>query len=841
MIAVALCLASSVGFAKTTSLNDRPTTTKVAEKGRALLPIVISDKASPKIQKAAEALSSYLERISGAKFAIETFTSVREPDAKGITLGLASEFNGTVQGPLKGVDSTHVEDYLLRSHKNGLDLIGVSELGAEHAVWDFLHRLGYRYFFPSDKWEIVPRVPDITIAVHVWEHPDYLSRRIWYGFGSTKENLDAFYGNWWARNRTAMGIDLANAHEYASIILRNRATFEAHPEYYALIAGQRAVWNGAQFCISNPGLRKLVAEDALHKLELNPKLDSVSVEPNDGGGWCECAECKKVGNGSVSDRVVTLANEVATAVAAKYPGKFVGMLAYNEHSPPPSLKVHPNVVVSIANGFIKGGYTMDQLIEGWSQQAKMIGVYEYYSFFTWDWDSPGAARGGNLDFLKTSTVKYYQRGARFMSAESSNNWGPNGLGYYLAARLLWDTTEAERADEIITDFIDKSFGTARKPMAEWYRLIDGSNKPLLTTDLVGRMYRKLDQALKLTSDPSIRARIYDLVLYTRWAEMVNAPDRLPAQLQNLLSFSWRIRATNMIHTMGHWSISEEKAPSEARLAVPEPQNPWKSSKPYTAQEFEKIISDGIANNSTVTFTAIDFSDDLVLAAPLGLKTETTGTFNFFRDKAQFSTWIEKAPATIAVQVKCGVSTGPVEGTGKIALYPGDDPTGEATSTQSFPRDNKDFSDLQLKTTHRGLHTLLLTDGTAGTMMNWPEGTPLVFESGMRAQHGFQGKWTMYFYVPKGTKEVGGARVGAVKGNVLDSKGKICFTFGEGADKGENRAHWKVPVEPGQDAKLWQFQNIEGGEVRLMTVPPYLARNGQELLLPSEVVKADQRK
>ncbi len=29
-----------------------------------------------------------------------------------------------------------------------------------------------------------------------------------------------------------------------------------------------------------------------------------------------------------------------------------------------------------------------------------------------------------------------------MSAESSDNWGPNGLGYYPAARMLWDVDEA---------------------------------------------------------------------------------------------------------------------------------------------------------------------------------------------------------------------------------------------------------------------------------------------------------------------------------------------------------------------------------------------------------------
>lgn len=35
-----------------------------------------------------------------------------------------------------------------------------------------------------------------------------------------------------------------------------------------------------------------------------------------------------------------------------------------------------------------------------------------------------------------------------MSAEASDNWGPNGLGYYLATRMLWDVDEASDAVEL---------------------------------------------------------------------------------------------------------------------------------------------------------------------------------------------------------------------------------------------------------------------------------------------------------------------------------------------------------------------------------------------------------
>ena len=68
-------------------------------------------------------------------------------------------------------------------------------------------------------------------------------------------------------------------------------------------------------------------EDALAQIAANPGRQSISMEPSDGGGWCECDACARLG--SITDRALTLANAVAEAVTAKYPGKLVGMYAYN--------------------------------------------------------------------------------------------------------------------------------------------------------------------------------------------------------------------------------------------------------------------------------------------------------------------------------------------------------------------------------------------------------------------------------------------------------------------------------------------------------------------------------
>jgi len=47
----------------------------------------------------------------------------------------------------------------------------------------------------------------------------------------------------------------------------------------------------------------------------------------------------------------------------------------------------------------------------------------------------------------------------------------------------------------------------------------------------------------------------------------------------------------------------------------------------------------------------------------------------------------------------------------------------------------------------------------------------------------------------------------------------------------------IEVPEGMDGTVWKFQDNNGQRL-LMTVPPYLTRSAQELLLPEEVVERD---
>jgi hypothetical protein len=112
---------------------------------------------------------------------------------------------------------------------------------------------------------------------------------------------------------------------------------------------------------------------------------------------------------------------------------------------------------------------------------------------------------------------------------------------------------------------------------------------------------------------------------------------------------------------------------------------------------------------------------------------------------------------------------------------------------------------------------------------WSDGVPMTIESSFERPGGFYGYWTLYFYVPRGTKIVGGFSGGA--GTLRNGGGSVAHTF---TDK---PGYFSIAVPPGEDGKLWKFEQCAGDKM-LMTVPPFLARSASELLLPREVVEKD---
>ncbi len=832
---------------------------KLADDGRASFSIVVAAKAGERIRAVAENLADYLQRITDVKFRVQAGDGTR-----GIAVGLPRHFPALpTANKWNEVAAAEREDYLLKTHTGGVWLLGATDLAVEHAVWDLLFRLGYRQYFPGEHWEIVPRHRTLMVAVDTLQSPDYHGRRIWYGYGPWDYAAEP-YRQWCARNRAVMGIALHTGHAYGGIIRANKSEFDKHPEYFALVDGQRRVHPQGKFCISNESLRRLITAHAVRHFQQNPDDDSISLDPSDGGGWCECEACASLG--SISNRALLLANEAATAINRKNNNpdgrtRYVGMYAYNYHSPPPTIRVHPQVVISVATAFIKGGNRLEDLVSGWSRQGATLGIREYYSVHTWDRDLPARARGGRIDYLRETIPGFHASGARFMSAESSDNWGPNGLGYYLAARMLWDVDEAKQVDDLTEDFLTGCFGPAKEPMRDFYQQVDGSKPHLVFDDQLGRMFRAIGSAKQLlasgktaaSDEPPerIEARLNDLILYARYVDLFDRYQHAEglarqAAFEAMIRHTYRMRQTMLVHAKAVYRdvVARDKKvsiPIDATWSVAESKNPWKTSTPFSAQELNTFLCEGIERHQLLKldFEPIAYSEDLVPGTSLKLTTAAPGVATRGRGSRTFYTYIAKAPAKLSLKITGGlIAHYRDRGNVRIALSKigGESQTGErealVASDSSVPPDGKTRW-VTLAVTTTGLHKLNISDGGDLTSVEWPADLPISYKSSIDEPIKTNGRWSLYFYVPRGARVVG-LYGGGAPGTILDPAGKKVFSFDD-----RKAGFYSIPVAAGTDGKLWKVHQAAGA-IRLLTVPPYLARSASELLLPHEVVQRDSQ-
>lgn len=830
IIALTICivLALTISSCLTNNSNhiqNKLRKTVLAIDGRSLMPIIISKNADSEVQVIAKELANLLNKISNAKFEIKTGNGTT-----GIAVGTIKDFPQIKFQPKFNIlNPGERQGYEIKSHGNGIYLIGATPQAVGYAVYDLLYKLGYRAYFPMKRWTIIPHKKRLELSVNVREIPDYYTRNIWPGWNYWHEFRAAAAP--WNRANRGGGYRMNSGHAYNHIIRKNKKAFDTHPEYYGLLNGKRT---STKLCISNPGLRKLVEDYAITVFEKDPTLDSISMDPSDGGGWCECEKCKKLG--PPSDRALTLANDVAKAVDKKFTGKRVGIYAYSFHSPPPSFNVDPNVVVSVTTSFIRGGYTLNEIMAGWQKKKATLGIREYYDVFLWSHNSPGASRGGNIGYLKKTIPEFYHKGVRYLSSESNDALATNGLGHYLALRMMWDIEEVNKIDILMDEFFQNCFGPAATIMKDFYKLLDGTNRRPLCPDLIGRMYRLLDKAKKrAVGQPDILSRIDDFVLYTRYCELLMAyfqDDKKSGNtVANLMRFSARIKNSRMVHSLAILRRLKNKLPKKSAVID------WKNSNPVTCNEIEQLIINGIKNNKLLNFTPISFGDNLVPFPQRSKQTFQYGKTNRGRGKREFFTWADSVLKPIKLTITGGlIKHYRDRGNVKVKLYKiggeSDDGTRETLiqSDATVPPDGKKRI-VTLTPRQEGLHKIVINDGRDATLVNWDKGTLMTMRAEIAKPLKING--TFYFYVPKGTKTLG-FFCDMHRGSILspDKKQQLKFL--------KTLGFYSIEIPKGMDGKLWQLKKALG-EIALMTVPPYLALAPSELLLPQNIIKKDDKK
>ncbi len=809
----------------------------LADGGKAVMPIVIAADASASTRGVAAELAGYLRRISGASFEVQSGNGTA-----GIVLGTLAEFpDPALVAPLQirdGIDGK--EAYAIRTEPGRLRLIGATDLGVSHAAFRLLQALGCRWFFPAKEWEIVPPRPHLTVGLDETSRPAILSRRIGYGYGfmrdpknpedSRRSNAD--FEAWCRHNLMGDSFHVYASHAWQAIIAKHKAEFDAHPEYYAMVDGKRPP--SSKFEVANPAVRRMAVDWALDYFRAHPDADMVSLEPSDGGGFSESPESTALG--SVSDRVFGLANEAARAVQKEFPGKMVGLLAYGWHSDPPDFDLEPNVYVERTAGFTYSKHSAEELTALWEKRSRHVGIYEYFSVWLWDWDLLPGGRGADTFYLRRKIRGYADAHAMSITAESSNSWGPNGRGYYLASKLMWNPDVDAQA--VLDDFYAKAFGPAAPAMRRYYERLDPGGDPLLSSDLLARAYRDVDEASRLArARPDVQARLDDIKQYLHYNYLHWRLDRTKSEEERkaltlaILTHLYRTRYSYMNHweaVRQWWTPRAAKEFDEPAWSFrdPTPDKAWRVAAPPTHEETEKAFREGLAYFQPEHVVQKSFSTDLVpVQFDTGPHIASVQQFQQGQRYALYSLHGEPLRLTLAA--------------GLIAIYRGKpdarytltDAAGKEVAAGRLPLDGQK-RDLTLTAPRAGLYFLDVDDSGAGWQIRLE--ADRAASVALSRTHDLRSAGLMqhmYFYVPRGTKTIDYYFRGKPH-HVLGPDGKVVQEVVVLSD------YVSVPVPPGLDGKVWSFSGLVPRKLALLDVPNYIAASPAALLVPREVARAD---
>jgi len=851
---IALCiscsLAGAVAHIDATTRNHSISKERVgvAQNGKAFLPVIIAANADADTRACAGELASYLQQITGAAFTVTPGGA-----GPGIFVGTIAEFpTPSAVAGLRIFDYYDgKEAYAIRTEQGSIKLLGATSRGTGYAVSRFLELLGCRFFFQSPVWTVVPKSAAVTFNQNETDRPEMLIRYLGYPASANFEPDDPDAGGlllaWWRHNYVGKSLQTSVGHCWPEIIARFKTEFDAHPEYLALVNGKR---QGGQLCVSNPAVVPLAIQYVKEYFDKHPDADMIGVGPADGGGWCTCPECAARWK-NPGDQAFYLANEVAKALQQSHPGKFVGIYAYNWHCDPPPFKLEPNVYVELTTALLLNTkYGFDELLDLWPRQCRYLGLYDYWAVYDWIRDRLPSGRTGNLQYVAETLPRYVKKGACGLSAESGNSWGSQGLGYYLGARVLWNSkTDVEALKQ---DFYAKAFGPAAPAMKSYYERIDLGNKPLVGPTFYRLCLDDLAKAEQAAQGrPEVLARIEQLKEYHVFVYLLGKANQQsldPAARKKyaleMLAWNYRVRNTYMTF----WSFFADQTTGQLSDQYQEPswwwwkmhsekkagEIPYRNPAPITAvdtdQWLRKIKTE---YGDPLQITEVRFGARLVAPAWEADKVAGVQTFG-----SQGSIYLALASAN-GEPLRLTIEHGTIYKNFPEGKYTLTDSDGKVIVSGRTPYGKNELS---LQVPVAGVYYFRYDDASAGASFTPVTGTKAayVLERGEHFNeyvHAY-----LYFYVPKGTKEI---QLYASRGNPFG----ICQPDGTwvGMEKPiyqhprsllGNGAFQVIPVPPGMDGKVWSSVDMVSGNFYFFNIPNLLFVSPDNVIVPREVAVKD---
>ena len=447
--------------------------------------IHLDAQAPSSVREAAGELRTYVEKVTGANVGISP-----TPAERMICLG----DNAAAREAGLSTDTVPVEGFRMVVGRDCVYILGPdtadgkrtpqggTSAGTRNGVYAFIERvLGVRWLMPGENGEHIPKATSVEVPeMDIVEAPTFLNRRLPY-----IQERKPVVKRWWRRQKLGLSLPLSHGHNWTAI---KPDEFQDHPDWFAERGGTRVPPTGHyKLCITNPGLIRAFAEQAIRRFDRNPDGTCYSLSPSDGGGWCECEKCQALyetdplGKRSVTPAVITFYNEVAKLVAAAHPEKLLCGYVYAAYVFPPKepIELHPNVFLVWAPSF-DYGFTLyrpelqklwDGLVPQWTRITRNISYYDLPNNVS---NSIGAPNPPGIEILKFLYPRLKRAQMKGVYVYGNSAWGHSALTNYLLAKLAWNA-DAD-IDALLDDFCDKAYGAGAAEIKQFYRLLDAETK-----------------------------------------------------------------------------------------------------------------------------------------------------------------------------------------------------------------------------------------------------------------------------------------------------------------------------------------------------------------------------
>ena len=517
----------------------------VIQDGAATIPVttIVVDPAAHAIEKAAaRELQSYLVRMGGANVPIvESAEAV--PTAQGVIFVGPGKAAAALCEPAT-LAALGPDGFVLRARDGNVVAAGRNHRGTTYAVYRLLEHLGCRFY--ARELEVVPTVTPVTVH-SPFELKDSAAFE-WRAMQGTITPMKCTLspGEWEA---SVADVDVPKMmaipkggfwHHTMGFLLPAKPLAETHPDYLALIGEKRRVTEPAvqQYCLSNPELLARMTNEVLEWIASDPDKDYYPVHYGDVVSFCECSNCKAMyaEKGSITDAVIWFDNQIARAVAAKYPGKFVTILAYHStRTPPKKVKPEPNLLIIFcaivecqarpwSHPVNLQRHVLEDL-EGWiglhPLGPKGIITFEYPTTYNY----AGFTYPALYAFVENVRT-YHRLGLRGVYICGLGGWKHLEHAYsYVIPRILWNPEQD--MGTLLDEFCAAWYGSAAKPMREYIEWLHSSAmksrsdgvmdchagpgqaffRELYTPEFMNKAYELFAQAEAQAADPIVRQRI----------------------------------------------------------------------------------------------------------------------------------------------------------------------------------------------------------------------------------------------------------------------------------------------------------------------------------------------